>query len=286
MKTKEHCIGCLKNLARKTLRLSGGREEDLQHFYVMIDELSGQNLTPPAIANMILRRIRGLTRSYDPYETMKAVELEEARQAFQVLKDKLPLSLTGRLMLSALGNSTDFFTERGQSTNLYDFRFAGDVEKIEDEIYIKGKDVLIIGDNITDFIFDMALVEFLRRAGKTVFYAVREHPVQNDLSMADVKRFNLDGMYDSIISTGTDEVGMRRECIKGTIKSIWEGDGVVIAKGMGNYETISEYHGERTVIHVMKIKCPAVSRVSGHEEGTYAALFSPATDSSERSGYC
>jgi len=130
----------------------------------------------------------------------------------------------------------------------------------------------MIGDNTGDFIFDMPLVEYLEKKGKQVYYAVREKPVQNDLSMEDVERFGLHEIFGRIISTGTDEVGMKKEDLSGTIKALWESDAVVIAKGMGNYETISGFHNERPVIYIMKVKCPAVAYSIGQNEGTYIAL--------------
>ncbi len=97
--------------------------------------------------------------------------------------------------------------------------------------------------------------------------------MQNDLSMVDVIKFNLRKMFDNIISTGTDEVGIRREDMKGKIKDLWEGDAVVIAKGMGNYETISEFHTERPVIYIMKVKCPTVGDAVNKKVGTYIAIL-------------
>ena len=87
----------------------------------------------------------------------------------------------------------DFFINGHYDLN--NFNFVGTVDKIEDTIYIKGKDILMIGDNIGDFIFDMPLIEYLEKKGKEVYYAVREKPVQNDLSMEDVDRFGLDRTF-------------------------------------------------------------------------------------------
>jgi hypothetical protein len=130
----------------------------------------------------------------------------------------------------------------------------------------------MIGDNVGDFIFDMPLIEYLETKGKQVYYAVREKPVQNDLSMEDVDRFGLGKIFGRIISTGTDEVGLQKETFSGTIKALWESDAVIIAKGMGNYETISAFHNERPVIYIMKAKCPAVAQAIGQDEGTYIVL--------------
>jgi uncharacterized protein with ATP-grasp and redox domains len=80
-------------------------------------------------------------------------------------------------------------------------------------------------------------------------------------------------IFARIISTGADEVGMKKEDLTGTVvKALWESDASVIAKGMGNYETISEFHNERPVIYIMKAKCPAVAHSIGQDEGTYNAL--------------
>jgi damage-control phosphatase, subfamily I len=46
----------------------------------------------------------------------------------------------------------------------------------------------------------------------------------------------------------------------------------VIAKGMGNYETISEYDGERPVAYIMKAKCSSVAKALGRNVGDYIML--------------
>jgi uncharacterized protein with ATP-grasp and redox domains len=77
--------------------------------------------------------------------------------------------------------------------------------------------------------------------------------------MPDVKRHSLEDESPHIVATGTAEVGIKIGDMQGLIKDLWESDAIVIAKGMGNYETMSEYKGERPVIHIMKVKCRAVS---------------------------
>ncbi|MGD0488075.1 MAG: ARMT1-like domain-containing protein [Syntrophorhabdales bacterium] len=47
---------------------------------------------------------------------------------------------------------------------------------------------------------------------------------------------------------------------------------MVIAKGMGNYETISEFDHERPVVYVLKVKCRTVAETLGREVGTYIAI--------------
>ena len=270
MNVQDCCLPCLKGLAEKTVTLSGGNGDLTSECFRLIEQLWKPDATPPAISNKLLKHIKHKTGILDPYKSIKAQEFEEAVRAFQELRPRFGNTFEDAVRLSALGNSMDFFINGHYDLN--NFNFVGTMDKIENTIYIKGKDILMIGDNTGDFIFDMPLVEYLEKNGKEVYYAVREKPVQNDLSMEDVDRFGLHKTFGRIISTGTDEVGMKKEDLKGTVKALWESDAVVIAKGMGNYETISGFHNERPVIYIMKVKCPAVAHSIGQDEGTYIAL--------------
>jgi uncharacterized protein with ATP-grasp and redox domains len=69
------------------------------------------------------------------------------------------------------------------------------------------------------------------------------------------------------------EVGVSKERMAGTIKALWESDALVIAKGMGNYEAISEFHDERPVIYNLKIKCETVAEALGRTVGEHTSFI-------------
>lgn len=274
MKAMAYCIECLKGLADRTAVLSGADGSIISDCYDIVEELWKKGFTPPGIANKLLRYIKERTGVYDPYEDKKERELGIAEKAAFELNSYFPDTLEGVLKFSALGNSTDIFPDlHGGFSEAADLAFYGDIDRIAREISLRGKEVLLLGDNIGDFLFDMRLVRFLEDKGKKVFYAVKEHPVQNDLSMKDVIKYRFNEIFDNIISTGTDEVGIEEKDIKGTIRQLWEGDSMVIAKGMGNYETISDIGRQKEIVHIMKIKCPAVSDEVGQSIGTYVAVM-------------
>jgi len=269
MKVSGHCRPCLEGLIKKTVMLSGADNDLVISSMRLLDKLFHGNATPPGIANELLPHIRKKTGVYDPYATIKYREFKDARSFIEKHKCSLDGSFGKLLAISALGNSTDFFT--GGSFRWEDLSLSGEVDKVEEAIWNKGSEILFLGDNVGDFMFDVPLLRFLEKNGKKVYYAVREQPVQNDLSMEDVHRLGLTEMHPRIISTGTARVGLAREDIAGEVERLWNGGGPVIAKGMGNYETISEFDGERSVIYIMKIKCPAVAERLGHNIGTYIA---------------
>ena len=235
----EPCRACLKGLIEKTVSLSGGNERVTGSSLDLLDSLYARDATPPALANILLDHIRRATGVYDPYATIKYREYREALSFIKDLKGKRPVCLSDCIQVSALGNSTDFFT--GGSFDQGSFALKGDMDRIEDILGPETDEILILGDNMGDFIFDAPLARFLEKQGKTVLYAVKGSPVQNDISMEDIARHRLENTYSSIISTGKAHVGLASEDISGVIERLWKGDGPVIAKGMGNFETITQF---------------------------------------------
>jgi len=272
MKTTQNCYGCLKNLVEQTVSLSGGTTPALSASLNLFDKLWEKGGTPPFIANDLLRHIKEITGVHDPFGPSKRMEFERAIDAIGRLSSFFPSTLEGALKFSALGNSMDHFLQDGFDP--LSFPFSAPMDIIRDTIYNNREEaVLMLGDNTGDFLFDLKLIGFFKELGKRVYYAVREHPVQNDLSMKDVAAFDLKGFYDNIISTGTDEVGIQRVHLRGTMKALWESGSIVIAKGMGNYETISEFNGERPVLHILKIKCAPLGETLNYPIGSYIAII-------------
>ena len=268
MKIQEPCRACLEGLIRKTISLSGGDGSVTDSSLNLLDRSCAPDKTPPAIANVLLDHIRRRTGVYDPYAAVKYREYREAVASLKNLHAKNFVSLSDCIRVSALGNSTDFFTDG--SFDQGPIAMKGDMDKIG-PILDSGNEVLILGDNMGDFFFDTALARFLSERKKRVFYAVKGSPVQNDISVEDIARHNLGNTYPSILSTGGARVGLSPEDITGMIERLWKGDGPVIAKGMGNFETITEFDDKRQVLYIMKVKCPVVANAVRSAIGTYIA---------------
>jgi damage-control phosphatase, subfamily I len=269
MKVLPRCRDCLKDLARQVVTLSEGDERLLDLSISLIEGLFSADCSPTLISNRLLKYVRQNTAVDDPFADLKEIEFQRATDSAKRLKGFFPATLQGALQSSAFGNGGDFFVEHSYDVN--SFTLGGDVANIEARVYNSSK-ILVLGDNVGDFVFDLPLVKLLERHGKKVFYAVKARPVQNDMSMHDVERFGAREMDGALVSTGTDEVGIRREEMSGVIRECWENGSLVIAKGMGNYETISEFHEERPVVYVMKVKCGSVAETLGRKIGEYIAI--------------
>jgi uncharacterized protein with ATP-grasp and redox domains len=269
MKIKPFCRSCLKELAARVVALSGGEPAVLDSSFDLIDRFFAPDRSPTSIANPLLRHIRQQTGVHDPFKEHKAAEFRQAVAARERLSPRFEPTLEGALRSAAFGNGGDFFVDHDYDMD--NFRFSGDVAKIADRVYNSRK-IVILGDNIGDFVFDIPLVNLLRGSGREVFYAVKEHPVQNDLSMEEVRTFGMERMCAQIVSTGTDEVGIREEEMAGAVRACWQDGGLIIAKGMGNYETISEFDNGRPVVYIMRAKCRSVAEALGRTVGDYIAI--------------
>ncbi len=49
--------------------------------------------------------------------------------------------------------------------------------------------------------------------------------------------------------------------------------GSSLPRAWGNYETISEFNDIRSVIHIMKVKCPTVAHAVDGKIGQYIAII-------------
>ncbi len=201
MKASSHCKDCLKDLARRVVALSDGSKGLVASAFHLIEAFFDPERSPTEVSNRLLRYIKAETGVYDPFAERKETEFRQALAASARLKDFFPDTLEGALAASAFGNGGDFFTEHA-----YDpahMEFEGDVAKIERQVYINSK-IMVLGDNPGDLVFDLPLLRLLRREGKEVYYAVKEHPVQNDMSLADAARLGAHDLWDAIISAGTE----------------------------------------------------------------------------------
>lgn len=271
MKVKSYCLSCLKGLAEDVALLTKANGQLLLECYALIDRRYSPDACPPDIANEVLRTMRERTGVNDPYCERKAEEFNKALSAAPSIARSFSSSLDGVIKCSVMGNSVDVFVE--PDYDMESFVFSGAIEKIDNEIDRAGRQTLIFGDNIGEFFFDLPLIRHLENRGKEVFYAIKEAPAQNDLCLADVERFGLRERFSNFISTGAGKVGMRKDEMSLQVRRLWESDALIMAKGMGNYETISEFDHERSVVYIMKLKCPAVAESVNGTIGDYTAIL-------------
>jgi uncharacterized protein with ATP-grasp and redox domains len=117
------------------------------------------------------------------------------------------------------------------------------------------KKILYIGDNAGEIVFDKIFIEQLSK--EMITYVVRGGPVINDSTMEDAEMV---GMTDTVrvITTGIDMPAAALPLCSREFLDEYEKSDLVIAKGQGNYEALSDEN--KSIFFLLKIKCAVVTK--------------------------
>ena len=106
-----------------------------------------------------------------------------------------------------------------------------------------------------------------------VTYVVKDSPVQNDITRADLEKFGLARELPCVITTGTDTPGVDMSMASDEFKAEFDAADLVLAKGMGYWETLSELPPQGKVFYLLKAKCKPVADSFGVTLNSYVALL-------------
>ncbi|NLX92546.1 MAG: DUF89 family protein [Clostridiales bacterium] len=128
-----------------------------------------------------------------------------------------------------------------------------DLPLFEEKLKTAGT-VLIVGDNAGETVFDRVLAEALLPL--KIIYAARNEPILNDATVQDACDSGLDKCA-TVISTGCNAPGAILSQCSDEFLTLFNNADIVISKGQGNYEALSDC--EREVFFLLKAKCPMVA---------------------------
>jgi damage-control phosphatase, subfamily I len=115
--------------------------------------------------------------------------------------------------------------------------------------------------------FDAAAIAELTDARREkLVVGMRGLPTINDATIHDAGVCDFPDDF-RIISNGSDIPGTWLPECDQNFRDIFEKADVVIAKGQGNYETLSD--SNRSIYFLLLVKCPAIAKNTGCEPGTY-----------------
>jgi len=227
-------------------------------------------VSPPEIGRGIYKIIAEYTGAEDPYYELKKKCTKQALTLYPEFKKIVANSddslLTAAKMAIA-GNIIDFGIAKkfnlekdvreilagGLTIDDYkEFRLALD----------RAKKIIYLGDNAGETVFDRILIEEIR---KPVTYVVREKPIINDAVRADAIAAGIDKAAE-IISSGCDGPGTIPGMCDLEFLDILSKADLIISKGQGNYEGLSDEN--LPIFFLLKAKCHVIARDIGVEEGS------------------
>lgn len=278
MKAFSDCYPCLQRLAYQAAELATQDPElkakATRAGLKVVEENFSYHKTTIVVAAEIHRVIKELTGNSDPYRKMKDEEVRISHDLCRKMSFKYGPDFRARLVFSALGNSIDFFRDvdaiRKDMTEPVEF-MLDDVERFEEKLK-NSSTILYLADNAGEVLFDIPLVKGMENYVK-VTYVVKGSPVQNDITLEDIKRYGLDSDLKRVITTGTATPGVDFSSASREFKREFELADLIFAKGMGYYETLSELPAQGRIFYCLKAKCQPVADSLGVPLNSYVALL-------------
>lgn len=283
MRCLQECYPCLENLARRCASLatadSQKREEVLEAALAYLRENFSLDRISTDLVWDLQRIIRLKSGNDDPFVEVKEKEIALARHYVERFAPSAGASLQELVKFAAKGNGFDFF----QDLQTLKKQFQAPVKLIRDdttalEKLLQGnrskgdKKIVYLADNAGEFLFDLPLVKRLEQSA-VVYYAAKGSPVQNDLTVADLARSGLNDCFSNVVSTGTDSPGLDLPGAAASFKQLLAQADLILAKGMGHYETIPELSLPQPVFLIFQVKCGPIAQTSGLPMHSYAAFF-------------
>jgi len=278
MKLAPDCYKCLQKLICQAADLATNdaslKQRAIKEATKVLDDKFSYSQVSIVIATKINKLVREITHDPDPYREMKEREMRIARESYPELKSRYRGNLGGYLKLAAAANVIDFFREPSSIKKHIrkTVNFAlDDLEQLEARLREADK-VLYLADNAGELYFDLPLVKYMRRFAD-VIYVVKPSPVQDDLTLEDVKRSGLQGEFGKVMSTGIASPGVVFALASLQFRQEFESADLIFAKGMGHYEALSEFPPEGRFFYCLMAKCQPVADSLGVPVNSYIGML-------------
>jgi len=276
MRTFLDCIPCFVRQALDSARLATDDEQIHEQVVREVLRLSADldmSQSPPVIGQQIHRVIRRLIGNNDPYHELKrrynrlalrlCTELEgRVRTSADPLETAVRLAIAGNIIdLGVKTSIAESEIERIINDSLTADFDSQQIKGFRNTVSRAGK-ILYLADNAGEIVFDRLLIEQLPVQRVTV--VVKGKPVINDATIEDAKFAGLTEMTE-VIDNGSDGPGTILETCSQTFQERFEDADLIVAKGQGNYETLSDT--DKNIFFILKAKCPVIARDLGCEVG-------------------
>ncbi len=282
MKTCADCGPCLMKRVLFQSRLAGtGLEfEAVRKCMALYSGLMDPSVCSAEIATKVHRLAYDTVHCNDPYHDMKidadriaGTYLERVQETVEESDDRFRTAVS----VAIIGNIMDFgsgiaIDSPEEFEKIFDKLLAQEIGLDECDklkaIVERSKTVLYAFDNCGESQFDKILIRELRSMGKRVVGVVKGVPILNDVTLEDAKRIGLDKELDRIVTTGAFAVGIPTEIgDKDMLDEMSQAD-LFLAKGMANFESLSDRELDIPVAYLLKAKCLPVANSFNVPVGT------------------
>jgi len=232
-----------------------------------LSETTITSINPPQLTNKVHSILKQELHIQDFYSEEKKESNKEALRLESFLNQLIasadnPLLTAAKLAIA--GNVIDhgalasFDLNETISTVLED-HFAIDHFDRFEELVSKPNRILYLGDNAGEIVFDKTFISLLLKQHQTVIYAVKSAPVLNDVLLEDAKETGLAAMIP-VIESGSTTAGTEPSEMNAEFRNYYTNSDLIIAKGLGNFETLYGLNDRKNKFFLFKVKCPHLGK--------------------------
>ncbi|MEA2006397.1 MAG: ARMT1-like domain-containing protein [Acidobacteriota bacterium] len=280
MRTYLDCIPCFYRQALDAARIAGADEIKQKQILDKVSQLITDfplEASPPEMGREIYNLVREMSGVKDPFKEIKENNNRLALKLYPKLKQEVNNSedrLLTAVRLSIIGNIIDYGAKNSlnveeEINNLFQGNFVVDNESSETtfkykklkEALNKVNSIVYLADNAGEVVFDRLLIEELvKELGKEVIYVVKDKPIINDALIEDAIFCGINEVA-KIISSGSDAPGTLLKYCSGEFIRLFQNAELIISKGQGNYEALSEE--DKPIFFLFRAKCPVIAKDIG-----------------------
>ncbi len=279
MRTYLDCYPCFLRQTLAALRLVTNREEEQKRILDLVMEALPTlplAYSPPRIAKTVYEIITRETGVEDPYREIKRTSNRQALAALpeltSIIKQK-PEPLRAAASLAISGNLIDFGVQHegfklseGLSRHFPEHFDLDDFPAFARQLPTTSK-LLYIGDNAGEIVADKIFITSMKNAYPQleVGFAVRGAPIINDVTMEDARQVGMDEVA-VLVDSGCRAPALLEDEMSPEISDWFRQATMVVAKGQGNYESLSQ--SRHDIFFLLQCKCPVVADDLGVKVGS------------------
>jgi uncharacterized protein with ATP-grasp and redox domains len=280
LKVTLECAHCLLERAINQVKLATDDPELRMKVVQAMTKFLGDNFNGDAVPShigtdrdLLVQRMTG----NDPYKDLKHLSNEIALGILPELQklvdehDDPKERFRTATLITAAANAIEFDVS-GRDFSLDELRLIIDsvetdlaIDQVEEFRKLLGgvDEVLYLMDNAGEMVLDMILIREIKRLGPRVIAIVKRGPVLNDATTVDADEVDLGDCADEVRDTGAAAIGVNLERSSEEFKKLFKSAKLIIAKGMGNFESLTEFDPSCPTIHIMRTKCNPVAQHVG-----------------------
>ncbi len=275
VKVNYECASCMLRQSREAIEHATENHEKRMDVTLKVLNFMNENFRKGTNSNKLGTDLHHMimteTNNNDPYKKLREEGNEIAQRLIPMVNELIEKdeSLENYVKIAVAGNVIDFgaLDENTDMESLLKRQItrkpAINETKSLDMDLKKAKNILFLTDNCGEIVFDKLLIKKIKEDyDVNITVALKENPILNDALIPDAEKLNID-KYAHIISTGASSVGVVKDYISKELKEYMDSVDLIISKGMGNYEGLTEMHIETPVFFLLTTKCNVISREIG-----------------------